>query len=192
MGDVGKTLASFDADTQQKATDAYAKFLGIYQLPGSMVHPDELAAAVQAGLDAAGGDASAAAFEAKLFEELLHAVYQRMAESFSAGGGIPMAINPTLRRSLIQKYGPLPEPDPEGEDARTYLVKVAMRSFEVTVPEELYGDLVQGIIFETAAEHVTKIVETTRDDCESVNSVQLRQILEEAVSVQVDGPIAKR
>lgn len=106
------TLASFDAGTQAKAQAVFDLFTSVYKIAGNMIRAEELGAAVQAGLDAAGGDAGAEAFGDAMRERLLGSLHQRMVEFARKGEKVPSELDAAsyaqLESTLTQKFGALP------------------------------------------------------------------------------------
>jgi hypothetical protein len=203
MGDDAQTMASFDADTQARATEALGKFLGVYHVSANLILATELGAAVQAALDAAGGDAASEAFQKRLSEDLLHVLYVRMADSERDGHEGPPGINATLRRSLVQRYGPLPAAVAR-HSLYVYRVDVDARSFEVAVPGPKVaadadvsggplggeGEMAQSLVA-AAARGDVEVAETTGDGG-TLAAADLGRLLAAAISVTVNGPVAVR
>jgi hypothetical protein len=204
------TLASFEAGVQEKAAASFQRFLEIYHLPASTVRPAELGAAVRRALDEAAGDADRAAFEATLSTELLRVVHKRMGERSARGEdlqtGLDAAAYQKLRRSLEQRFGPLPKRG-EGDGAHRLYVYLATetqtgRTFEIAVQGPwiddttdvtsgpLDGDLVDGVLHALASGRTTAVETTNGSKAISVGDTE--RILASGVAIAVEGPIAIR
>jgi hypothetical protein len=186
-------LADFDADTQQKATDAFQKFLAVYHVNGNVIEAEELGSAVQAAVSA--GDDG---FEKALFDALIPALYERMKEAALDGREGPDGLDATMRRSLIQRFSQLPA-------ARTphskyvYRVHLDDRTFEAVVYGPKVGadqPVVGGPLGDAPVDNFRArvdageiaAIETTRG--RSVFSGDaFKLVVADAVDIKVEGPI---
>lgn len=203
-----RTLASFEPGVQEKATEAFQSFLGIYHLPATTVRPEELGLAVRRALDGAAGDAASPTFAPTLSNELLQVVHARMAERAGRGEDVPCGLDAEayqkLRRSLEQRFGALPKRG-EGDGAhRLYVYRATEtqsgRTFEISVQGPwiddttdvttgpLEGDLVDALLHALASGRTTAVETTHGREPYSVGDTE--RILASGVAIEVDGPIA--
>lgn len=113
------TLAQLDPETQARATEVFNKLCAVYGLDAGLFDADEVGTAAR---DAAVSHGSAdPGFEKRMWDLLLFRVHLKMGQHGERGEDLPCALAAEsyarLRRSLEQRFGPLPETAPPGVDA---------------------------------------------------------------------------